>query len=135
MNKLPKTIEDASIQKMFISCQEYDRLKKIESEYLNLKKNEQKTFEINNQSGGGKRPINIQTLFSDESDDDDVLEKIAKIVKDKIVNTSTNLWGSPNQATSTSIASPNTSPPLPFANSILKNDENDKFGKQNLYIK
>jgi len=56
-------------------------------------------------------------------------------VKDKIVNTSTNLWGSPNQATSTSIASPNTSPPLPFANSILKNDENDKFGKQNLYIK
>jgi hypothetical protein len=134
MNKLPKTIEDASIQKMFISCQEYDRLKKIESEYLNLKKNEQKSFEfnnqseLNNQSGSGKKHTKIQSLFSDESDDEDVFEKIANIVKEKIVKTSTDLWGSPNQTTSTSIATPNTSPPFPFANPILKNDENDKFG-------
>jgi len=46
MNKLPKTIEDASIQKMFISCQEYDRLKKIESEYLNLKKTNKKLLRL-----------------------------------------------------------------------------------------
>ncbi len=114
---------------MFISCQEYDRLKKIESEYLNLKKNEQKTFEINNQTGSGKKLHNIKTLFSDESEEEeDVLEKLANIVKEKIVKTSTDLWGSPNQVTSTSVAYPNTSPPLPFANSISKNDENDKFG-------
>ena len=128
MSKFPKTIEDASIQKMFISCQEYDRLKKIESEYLNLKKNEQKTFEINNQSGTGKSITKLQKIFSDDSDDEDVLEKIANIVKDKIVKTSTDLWGSPTQTTSTSIAVPNTSPPLQFGTSILKNDENDKYG-------
>jgi hypothetical protein len=131
MSRVPKTIEDASIQKMFISCQEYDRLKKIESEYLNLKKNEQKTFEITEQSGTGKKISHkVQKLFLEDSDDEDVFEKIANIVKDKIVNTSTDLWGSPSQIPSTSIGVPNTLPPLPFANSILKNDENDKFGKK-----
>ncbi len=63
MSKIPKTVEDASIQKMFISCQEYDRLKKIESEYLNLQKNEQKTFEISEQSGAGKKTSKLQKIF------------------------------------------------------------------------
>ena len=138
MSKLPKTIEDASIQKMFISCQEYDRLKKIESEYLNLQQNKQKTFEIENsssseQSGSGKKSAKLQKLLFQDSDDEDqqdILEKIANIVKSKIEKTTTNtdLWGSPQQITSTSIGLPNTLPPLPFANTILKNDENDKFG-------
>jgi hypothetical protein len=132
MSKIPKTVEDASIQKMFISCQEYDRLKKIKSEYLNLQKNEQKTFEISEQSGAGKKTSKLQKIFFEDSDDDeqDVFDKIANIVKDKIVNssTSTNLWGSPAQVTSTSLGLPNTSPPFAFANTIKKNDENDKFG-------
>ncbi len=79
-----------------------------------------------------KRLQNFKKYFFEDSDDDeqDVFDKIANIVKDKIVNssTSTNLWGSPAQVTSTSLGLPNTSPPFAFANTIKKNDENDKFG-------
>ena len=139
MNKQAKTIEDGSIQKMFISCQEYDRLKRIESEYLTLQKNKEKTFEIsatNQQSGEGSQEKR-KKLFLEDSDDDneDIYEKIAKraaaIINEKIgaSSTSTDLWRPHLQNTTTSLGSPNTSPPLPFANLIKKNDKNDKFGK------
>ena len=139
MNKQAKTKEDGSIQKMFISCQEYDRLKRIESEYLAIQKNKEKTFEIsttNQQSGEGSHE-KYKKHFLDDSDDkdEDIYEKIAKraaaIVNEKIgtSSTSTDLWRPHLQNTTTSLGSPNTSPPLPFSNPIKKNDENDKFGK------
>jgi hypothetical protein len=143
MNRLPKAIEDASIQKMFISCQEYDRLKNIESEYLKIQQNKQKTFQIeestpssSEQSGSGKTSSRLHKLLlqeSDSEDEEDIIDKIANIVKTKIEKTSTDkdLWGQRQNLTSTSIGLPNTAPPLPFPNTILKNDENDKFGKLN----
>jgi hypothetical protein len=140
MNKLPKAIEDASIQKMFISCQEYDRLKNIESEYLKLQQNNQKTFQIGEpssrieQSGSGKSSSKLHKILLQESDDEDsedIFEKIANIVKNKLEKPSTDkdLWGQPQHLASTSLALPNTTPPLSFGNTIVKNDENDKFGK------
>ena len=139
MNKQAKTIEDGSIQKMFISCQEYDRLKRIESEYLTLQKNKQRTFEISatkQQSGEGPQVKQNKNLLEDSDEEDqDIYEKIAKraaaIVNEKIGNssTTTDLWRPHLQITTTSLGTPNTSPPLPFENIIQKNDENDKYGK------
>ena len=74
--------------------------------------------------------------IEDSNDDnEDIYEKIANraaaIISEKIGNssTTTDLWRPHLQITTTSLGTPNTSPPLPFANTIKKNDENDKFGK------
>jgi hypothetical protein len=139
MNKQSRTIEDGSIQKMFISCQEYDRLKRIESEYLALQKNKEKSYEIpttSQQSGAGSQEKRKKHFLDYEDDDDeDIYEKIAKraadILNEKIGSsvTTTDLWRPHLQQSTTSLRLPDTSPPLPFSNVIKKNDENDKFGK------
>lgn len=137
-----------SLEKILISYEEFERLKNIESEYNKNQSEKQKDFEITSknkhplaQLGEGsshhtkKSKLNriLEKVENDsDSDDEDLIHRIANVVASKIQqpSTSTDLFKTPeaNQLLEISTATPKTAPPLPFQNSIKKSDENDIFG-------
>ncbi len=111
------------------------------SESSNLPKNNSDNGEItltpSNQQGSGNNKS------TDLEENEDFISKVAHLVGQKlnhplinarpVVNTWSNYERSfPNTA---AVATPDTSAPLHFNNTIFKNDENDQFGmiKINLY--
>jgi hypothetical protein len=149
MDNISENTTDASLEKILISYSEFERLKNIESEYLNLQKSRQRNLEIStenpstsNQIGEGsdsqmkkQKLSSFSSKFSDSDDESDFIQHITNLVASKIQgsSTSTNLF-SPSKATTTEIAlaTPNTTPPLPYSQKIQKDDENDIFG--NLFL-
>jgi hypothetical protein len=149
MDNISENTTDPSLEKILISYSEFERLKNIESEYLNLQKSKQKNLEIfqDNPSSSSTKQIGegsvsqpkkrkLSTLFSkltESDDEDDIIQHLTNIVASKIQgsSTSTNVF-SPSESESVQIAlaTPNTTPPLPFAHKIKKDDENDDFGKK-----
>ncbi len=71
-----------------------------------------------------------KTDSEDSESENEVFDNIAKRVVHKLTNTSpaTNLWHSSLMPATATLTSAQTSPPLPFAVSIKKDDENDTFG-------
>ena len=133
---------DPSLEKILISFSEFESLKNIESEYIKLQQSKGKTFEISSnsipstsqsaidQKGKGKeqklkRLKNIVTSEDELSETDtDIFEHIANLVVKKI---------KPEEPNSSSllevgVTTPNTNPPLVFAQNIRKSDENDSYG-------
>ena len=139
-----------SLQKILISYEEYERLKNIESEYNKLQDQKQKEFEIpskHHQTGEGSGESSkkaklshiLEKVESDSDDDSEIYQRIARIVASRIqppVQT-TDLFKTPESSQLMQIqsTSPKTSPPLPFENSIKKNDENDSFGNYFINMK
>ncbi len=86
-----------------------------------------------------KKKKKFQVFTKTESDDseseNEVLENIAKRVVQKLTNTSpaTNLWHSSLIPATATLTSAQTTPPLPFAIPIKKDDENDTFGRINIW--
>lgn len=142
-----------SLEKILISYSEFERLKNIESEYLKTQNSKEKNFELKSdqsspstsvfQKGEGthqksKKRTKLSALKDiDLSDDDtDVFEHIANIVAKKIRTQEPQPSTSLFQAESSTplqveVTSADTSPPISFAQKILKSDENDSFGKKN----
>ena len=152
MDNISENTTDPSLQKILISYNEFERLKNIESEYLNLQKSKQKNLEISHENQATSTQIgegsesknkkrNLSAFFShiDDSDDEsDFIQHITTLVASKIQgsSTSTNLF-SPSKNSDTSqiaLATPNTAPPLPYAQNIKKDDENNEFGNLHYYF-
>jgi hypothetical protein len=142
----------ASLKHILLSYEEYERLKHIESEYHKLQTKIQQNLQLQSQQeettrdksetegdetqsgsgiskeqigSGSQNPIAI-------SSDDEFVNKIAILVSKKIhPRLPETLWNNYNLTfPNTSMISPsNTNPPLPYDNTINKDDENDIYGK------
>ncbi len=148
MEGVAKKSDSPTLERILISYSEYERLKNIEKEFVNLQQQHKHSLENTsdsdqlvhgndqpNQFGEGietpekkSKLTNLEEFIEEPS----VLEKIASLVATKIQATSTptSLF-KPKDLSSpltVGIATPITTPPQKFGFTIKKDDENDDFG-------
>jgi hypothetical protein len=153
MEGVAKDSESATLERILISYSEYERLKNIEKEYTALQQQQQQhkhsshTEDFDplgqdnlklNQYGEGDETSSKKAKFEDIIQEPSVLEKIADLVASKIqtTSTSTDLFKSKEQSSplTIGIATPITTPPLPYGFALKKDDENDDFGKLTYFL-
>ena len=155
----------ASLKHILLSYEEYERLKHIESEYHKLQSKLQQNLQLQSQpeektivsregdksetddnssdiqSGSGTSQEQFGTGSQNPiviSSEDEFVNKIAILVSKKIhPRLPESIWNNYNLTSpSTSMITPsNTKPPLPYNNTINKDDENDIDGKNHLLLK
>lgn len=155
----------ASLKHILLSYEEYERLKHIESEYHKLQRKVQQNLQLQShleektivrkegdksetddnssdiQSGSGTSQEQFGTGSQNPiviSSEDEFVNKIAILVSKKIhPRLPESIWNNYNLTSpSTSMITPsNTKPPLPYNNTINKDDENDIDGKNQLLLK
>lgn len=140
----PVNSSDPSIQKILLSFSEYERLKNIESEYNRLLSSKRKSFVLNSEDNsahnsssqvgqGSEITKNLKLLNESSDEDDEVYQKVAKIVGKILQVPSTsqsqNLFEPKQKLSSIEVSSPITTPPIEFPQPIRKSEENDSYGK------